>query len=116
MAPPAFLAHLKREALARLPIRPGDPTQRRNLRAVNQKRSDDQWGVPSVEDAEKATDEQIEAFNKYYDALPKKAQKRLDKWQKDHGLTRNQLILAALNEWAPQYVPAFKAAEFFGIV
>lgn len=116
MAPLPFLTHLKR--LARLPIRPGDSTQpnaARNIKSDKAKR-DDEWEVPSIDDAEKVTDKQMKEFNKRWDALPDDAKKRLNKFQKDHGLTRNQLILAALKQWAPQYVGAFKAAMFFGIV
>ncbi|PQE24920.1 hypothetical protein CJF32_00007304 [Rutstroemia sp. NJR-2017a WRK4] len=114
-----FLASLPREALARLPIRPGDSTQRRNLSAVNQKRSDGldiPSSIPSVEDANKISHKQMKVLEKWFDSLPDDTKKRLNQWQKDNGLTRNQLILAALKEWAPQYVGAFKAAMFFGIV
>ncbi|KAF7881588.1 uncharacterized protein EAF02_006276 [Botrytis sinoallii] len=71
-------------------------------------------GVP--DDTVKATQKQIDAYHKWYDGLPKEAQKKIDKFQKDHGLTQDQLILAALKKWAPQYVGPFKMAMFFGIV
>ncbi|APA11090.1 predicted protein [Sclerotinia sclerotiorum 1980 UF-70] len=64
----------------------------------------------------KATKKQIDAYEKLIKYLPEDSKKKLKKLQKEHGLTRDQLILAALKEWAPQYVGAFKMAEFFGIV
>ncbi|KAM3081225.1 hypothetical protein ACMFMF_003139 [Clarireedia jacksonii] len=97
MAPLSFLTHLKREAIARLPIRPGDTPKRRSVNP----RADDVWEVPSLDDAQNVTDEQMKEFNKQWDALPEDTKKKLRKWQKDHGLTRNQLILAALKQWAP---------------
>ncbi|PQE04492.1 hypothetical protein CJF31_00007337 [Rutstroemia sp. NJR-2017a BVV2] len=106
-----FLASLPREALARLPIRPGDSTQRRNLRAVNQKRSDDDLSdveIPSLKKASKITDKQMKEAEKWFSSLPKHTQKKWNNWQEKHGLTRNQLILAAVKEFAPQYVWAVK--------
>ncbi|ESZ98359.1 hypothetical protein SBOR_1237 [Sclerotinia borealis F-4128] len=70
--------------------------------------------VPSADI--KATKKQIAAYEKLVDNLPEDSKKKLKKLQKEHGLTQNQLILAALKEWAPQYVGMFKTAEFFGIV
>ncbi|KAF7862736.1 hypothetical protein EAF04_007609 [Stromatinia cepivora] len=70
--------------------------------------------VPSADI--KATKKQIDAYEKLIDDLPEDSKKKLRKLQREHGLTRDQLILAALKEWAPQYVGAFKMAEFFGIV
>ncbi|KAF7909608.1 uncharacterized protein EAF01_003326 [Botrytis porri] len=70
--------------------------------------------VPSADI--KATKEQSDAFEKWFDDLPKDSKKKLRKFQKEHGLTRDQLILAALKKWAPDYVGPFKMAMFFGIV
>ncbi|TGO64037.1 hypothetical protein BCON_0009g00460 [Botryotinia convoluta] len=70
--------------------------------------------VPSAD--VKATQKQIDAYEKMFNDLPEDSKKKLKKLQKEHGLTQNQLILAALKQWAPQYVGAFKMAMFFGIV
>ncbi|TGO26279.1 hypothetical protein BPAE_0063g00480 [Botrytis paeoniae] len=64
----------------------------------------------------KATQKQIDAYEKMLNDLPEDSKKKLKKLQKEHGLTQDQLILAALKQWAPQYVGAFKMAMFFGIV
>ncbi|KAF7955839.1 hypothetical protein EAE96_004761 [Botrytis aclada] len=70
--------------------------------------------VRSADDS--PTQEQIKAFDKWFDGLPEDSKKKLKKIQKEHGLTRNQLILAGLKQWAPGYVGTFKMAMFFGIV
>lgn len=62
------------------------------------------------------TQEQKDEYEKIFENLPKKSQKKLKKLQKEHGLTENQLILAALKQFAPQYVGMYKTAMFFGIV
>ncbi|KAF7899817.1 hypothetical protein EAF00_004153 [Botryotinia globosa] len=62
------------------------------------------------------TPKEKEDFEKMYKNLPEDSKKKLDKLQKEHGLTQNQLILAGLNKWAPGYVGMFKMAMFFGIV
>ncbi|THV52791.1 hypothetical protein BGAL_0068g00100 [Botrytis galanthina] len=71
---------------------------------------------PSPADVKKATEKEIKDFDKMFNNLPEDSKKKLKKLQKEHGLTRDQLILAALKEWAPDYVGMFKMAMFFGIV
>lgn len=73
------------------------------------------FAVPA-DRAVKATTQQVIEYQKLMRNLPEKNKKELERLQKKYGLTRDQLILAALNEWAPQYVGAFKTAMFFGIV
>ncbi|KAF5877424.1 uncharacterized protein Bfra_001791 [Botrytis fragariae] len=73
------------------------------------------FDFPSSTDV-KATQKEIDDYDKMFEALPEDSKKKLDKLQKKYGLTRDQLILAGLKKWAPGYVGTFKMAMFFGIV
>ncbi|TGO58999.1 hypothetical protein BOTNAR_0171g00020 [Botryotinia narcissicola] len=62
------------------------------------------------------TPKQEQDFDNMLKNLPEDSKKKLEKLKREHGLTRNQLILAGLKKWAPDYVDSFKMAMFFGIV